>query len=79
MNTSDQYRHNEEFKRILKRFKSKMARGNCLGKNTRFIHKQANKHRKPMGCFCVGSAYLWSATRGNCFFRRRGLSEKTTD
>jgi len=68
-----QYQHNEQFKRILRRFKNRMARGNCLGKTTRFIHKQAQKHRKPMQPYCLNRVYLWQATKGNCFFRQRGM------
>jgi len=75
MKTSESIRNNEVFKKQIKILKSKMARANGLkfGQPNRFIHKQANKHRKPNGFFCITSSYLWAATRGNCYFRRKGL------
>jgi len=66
-------RLNRHFKQAMTQHKSKLSKGKRSAKASRFIHKQAQKHRKIGGFYCDSKSYVWSVTHGNCYFRRRGV------
>ena len=73
MNAIESICNKQRFDQAYRQLKSKLSKGVKLGKTSRFIHKQAQKHRKPNGFFCMSYSYLWQATSGNCYFRRKWL------
>jgi len=64
---------NQSFKKAFTMHRSKLSHGKLLGNASRFIHKQAQKHRKIGGFYCDPKSYVWSVAHGNCYFRRRGM------